>query len=70
LCDIKGIDPNHHEKVFGLFNKLDAKSKSTGVGLALVKRIIEAHGGQVWVESEGTGYGSIFCFTLPVGNDC
>ncbi len=61
----KGIDPRHHEKVFGLFNKLDAESEGTGVGLALVKRIIEAHGGRVWVESEGEGKGSRFCFTLP-----
>lgn len=60
-----GIDPRHHEKVFGLFNKLDAKSAGTGVGLALVKRVIEVHGGRVWVESEGDGKGSRFCFTLP-----
>ena len=60
-----GIDPLHHETIFGLFNKLDAKSQGTGVGLALVKRIVEVHGGRVWVESEGTGKGSTFCFTLP-----
>ena len=60
----KGIDPRHFEKVFGLFNKLDAESAGTGVGLALVKRIIEVHGGQVWVESEGEGKGSRFCFTV------
>ena len=61
----KGIDPRHHEKVFGLFNKLDAESEGTGIGLALVKRIIEVHGGRVWVESEGEGTGSRFCFTVP-----
>ena len=60
----KGIDPSHHDKVFGLFNKLDTESEGTGVGLALVKRIIEVHGGKVWVESEGEGTGSRFCFTV------
>ncbi len=60
-----GIDPLHHERVFGLFNKLDGKSEGAGIGLALVKRVIEVHGGRVWVESEGVGKGSRFCFTLP-----
>ncbi len=60
----KGIDPCHFERVFGLFNKLDTESAGTGVGLALVKRIIEVHGGKVWVESEGEGMGSRFCFTV------
>ena len=60
----KGIEPCHHEKIFGLFNKLDSDSEGTGVGLALVKRIIEVHGGRVWVESEGKGMGSRFCFTV------
>lgn len=59
-----GIQPAYHEKVFGLFDKLDAQSEGTGVGLALAKRIVEVHGGQIWVESEGQG--STFCFTLPV----
>ncbi len=58
-----GIDPKHHERVFGLFEKLDAGSEGTGIGLALVKRIVEVHGGRVWVESE-PGRGSTFVFTL------
>jgi signal transduction histidine kinase len=60
-----GIDEKYHSVVFGLFNKLDAKSEGTGIGLTLAKRIIEVHGGKIWIESQGVGYGSRFCFTLP-----
>jgi len=63
-----GLDERYHQIIFGLFNKLDAKSQGTGVGLALVKRIVEVHGGRVWVESEGIGKGSRFCFTIG-GNE-
>ena len=59
-----GIEPRYHESIFGLFAKLDDDSSGTGVGLALVKRIVEGHGGRVWVESEGVGKGSRFCFTV------
>ena len=59
-----GIDEKYHKVIFGLFNKLDSESGGTGIGLALVKRIIEVHGGRVWVESEGEGMGSCFCFTI------
>ncbi len=60
-----GIDPCYHQKIFGLFERLQAETEGTGIGLALVKRIVEVHGGRVWVESEGAGRGASFCFTLP-----
>lgn len=59
-----GIQPQFHENIFGLFNKLDVHSEGTGVGLALVRRIIEFHGGRIWIESE-PGRGTTFFFTLP-----
>ncbi|HSJ86901.1 MAG TPA: ATP-binding protein, partial [Anaerolineales bacterium] len=59
-----GIPREFMDNIFGLFNKLDARSEGTGVGLALVKRIIEFHGGSIWVESE-LGLGTTFFFTLP-----
>ena len=59
-----GIDPQFHERIFGLFNQLDSQSDGTGIGLTLVKRIIEIHGGKIWVESE-LGKGTTFYFTLP-----
>jgi len=59
-----GISPEHYDRVFGLFNKLDVKTDGTGIGLALVKRIIEVHGGRIWVQSE-PGTGSTFYFTVP-----
>ena len=63
-----GIEADQGEKVFDLFYKLDPDSEGTGVGLAIVKRIVEVHNGRVWVESE-VGVGSTFFFTLPtVGN--
>jgi PAS domain S-box-containing protein len=61
-----GISPEHHERIFGLFNKLNPKSEGTGVGLALVKRIVELHGGRIWVKSVA-GQGAKFLFTLPPG---
>jgi PAS domain S-box-containing protein len=59
-----GIAPQFKEKIFGLFDKLNAQSEGTGIGLALVKRIVEYHGGVIWVDSE-SGKGATFFFSLP-----
>jgi PAS domain S-box-containing protein len=61
-----GVPAEYHENIFGLFNKLNSNDDGTGIGLALVKRIIEVHGGKIWVESE-EGKGCTFYFTLPRG---
>jgi len=60
-----GIEPKYHERIFGLFNRLDPSVEGTGIGLTLVKRIIDIHGGRIWVESE-LGKGAAFLFTLPI----
>ena len=58
-----GIDPRYKSRIFGLFDKLDARSDGTGIGLALAKRIIEFHRGRIWVESEPRK-GATFFFSL------
>ena len=60
-----GIAREYHSQIFGLFNKLDSTTEGTGIGLAIAKRIVEVHGGVIWVESD-LGKGSTFYFTLPV----
>lgn len=59
-----GIEPAYHEKVFELFDRLDETIGGTGVGLSLVRRVLERYGGSAWVESEGAGCGTTICFTL------
>ena len=71
VCHVRddgiGVKSEHQQRIFGLFTRLDQTRDGTGVGLALVRRIVEESGGSVWVESGGEGHGSTFYFTLPAG---
>ena len=60
-----GIDAKYHDQIFRLFERLNTDVGGTGIGLALVKRIVEVHGGKIWVESDGLTLGSAIWFTLP-----
>jgi len=60
-----GIEKSQAEKVFDLFYQVDKSGGGTGAGLAIVKRIVEVHGGRIWIESE-LGKGCTVCFTLPL----
>ncbi len=63
-----GIDPKQTGRLFQFFSRLQSRTRfdGTGMGLALCRRIVEHHGGRIWVESEGDGKGSNFMFELPL----
>ncbi|MBY0455514.1 MAG: response regulator [Burkholderiaceae bacterium] len=62
-----GIDPGQFDRLFRVFQRLQTRDKyeGTGVGLAVARKIVERHGGRIWVESEGADQGCRFYFTLP-----
>ncbi|QDV38197.1 ATP-binding protein [Tautonia plasticadhaerens] len=63
----RGIPPDDRDRVFEMFCRLHEPKRipGTGIGLAFCKRVVEAHGGRIWVESAPLGPGSAVCFTLP-----
>ena len=59
-----GVDPDQATRIFGMFSRANEQVDGVGIGLAVCRRIVEAHGGRIWVESAGAG--SAFRFTVPV----
>ncbi|WPD24224.1 MAG: HAMP domain-containing sensor histidine kinase [Candidatus Electrothrix scaldis] len=63
--DGPGIESNFHEKIFGLFQRLDNEAEGTGIGLAVVKKVMQFHEGKIWVESS-PGKGATFWLSFPI----
>lgn len=61
----RGFESKYSDRIFGLFNKLDAGTAGTGAGLAMAKKIVEHHGGWIRAESQGPGKGAKIFFTIP-----
>ena len=65
-----GIEPDEHDRIFEVFQRLQSRNdhEGSGIGLALCERIVERHGGEIWVESE-PGEGATFSFTLQAEDE-
>jgi light-regulated signal transduction histidine kinase (bacteriophytochrome) len=65
-----GIDPEYAERIFVIFQRLHPRSsfEGTGIGLAMCRKIVEYHGGRMWLDTGSAREGSAFCFTLPAND--